>query len=118
MTKAETFLFTFIDGETGERADQLAPNEPAARLWLGDQWMFSDRCPLFAPPASVMRWDLIINDAQAEADKAKAAMMAAQPKPMAAKDEWTAYHAAGADYDRKSARATMLARMSIEAEGA
>lgn len=115
MTQVETFLYTFIDEETGEFADMLAPNESAARLWLGDQWMFSERCPLFAPPPGVGDWDALFRGAQAEADAARAAMMAARPEAKATMEQMVAYEAACAVYDRKAARLSRLSEMSIAA---
>jgi GxxExxY protein len=59
-------------------ADITAPNESAARLWLGGDWILADRCPLFGHPAEVGNWDGVVRDAQAQAAKAFDAMM---PKP-------------------------------------
>ena len=40
MVKITTFLYTLVDEETGELADIAAPNESAARLWLGGDWIY------------------------------------------------------------------------------
>jgi hypothetical protein len=115
MTKVETLHFTFIDEETDDFADQVAPDESTARLWLGDQWIFSDRCPLLAPPASVGDWDALLRGAQAKADAARAAMMAARPGAKATMEQMIAYEAACAVYDRKAARLSRLNEMSVAA---
>lgn len=115
MTKVETFLYTFVDEQTGELGDIMAPNESAARLWLGGDWIFSDRCPALAPPAGVGDWDLVVEDAQADAAAAKAVMMAAQPRGTATPEALRAFSEAVADHDRKRARVTKLIEMSVAA---
>jgi hypothetical protein len=70
MVKITTFLYTLVDEETGELADIAAPNESAARLWLGGDWILPDRCPLFAGPAEVADWDRVVKEAQSDADLA------------------------------------------------
>ncbi|MBX9842655.1 MAG: hypothetical protein K2Z80_12700 [Xanthobacteraceae bacterium] len=110
-------LFTFIDDESGELADIVAPNEAAARLWLGGEWILPDRCPLFAPPAAVGDWDRVVKDAQAEASQAFADMNAARPKrgTMASMEEVKAFNEATATYELKKARVTKLVGMSVAA---
>jgi hypothetical protein len=116
MTEPVTYLYTFTDEETGELADILAPNESAARLWLGGDWMHADRCPLFAPPSAVGDWRKIVKEAQGEAAKALAAMKAAQPAGMTTPEALAAYNDAVVDHERKAARATKLIKMSILSE--
>jgi hypothetical protein len=114
MSKITTILFTFVDEETGEFADITAPNEAAARLWLGGDWILPDRCPLFAAPADVGDWDRVVKEAQAEAQQAFAAMNAARPKSgaMTTPQALEAFEEA-AEHERKRARVTKLIEMSL-----
>jgi len=117
MTKITTFLYTFVDEETGELADITAPNESAARLWLGGDWILADRCPLFSQPAEVGKWDGVVKEAQVDAAKAFDAMNAAMPKPgtMATPESLKTFSDATTDYERKKARVTRLLNVSINA---
>jgi hypothetical protein len=117
MSKVTTFLYTFVDEETGELADITAPNESAARLWLGGDWILAGRCPLFSQPAEVGRWDGVVKEAQVEAAKAFDAMNAARPKPgtMTTAESLKAFNDATADYERKKARVTKLVNISVRA---
>ena len=63
MTKVVTSLYTFLDEETGVIADTVAPNESAARLSLGGDWILSHRCPLFSPPVDVGEWHDVVEKA-------------------------------------------------------
>jgi hypothetical protein len=108
-------LYTFVDNETGEFADESAPNEEAARLWLGDKWMFADQCPLLASPAAVGDWGALIKRAQGEVDAARAAMMSAQPGTNASMEELVAYQALCDIFDRKAARLSTFNEMSVAA---
>ena len=112
-----TFLYTFVDEETGEFADITAPNESAARLWLGGDWILASRCPLFGQPAEVGKWDRVIKDAQAEATKAFEVMNTSRPKPgaMTTPEALKALNDAEADYERKRDRVTKLLKMSVVA---
>ncbi len=71
-------LFTFQNQNTGEFADILAPNESAARLWLGGDWMHRDIAPLWAS-CEVGGTSTIIGEAQRQEREAHAAMVAANP---------------------------------------
>jgi hypothetical protein len=116
MTKPVTYLYTFIDNETGELADILAPNESAARLWLAGDWILPGRCPLFAPPANVGGWDKVIKDAQAEAAEAFEAMNAARPRPGRTTPEALRAHAdASVRHRCKRDRVTKLINMTVNA---
>ncbi len=115
MTKVITFLYTFLDEETGVLADIVAPNESAARLSLGDDWILADRCPLFSPPVEVDKWDGVVKKAQDEAAGAFEAMNAARPGPgtMTTPESLKAFSDATAVYERKKARVTKLLNMSV-----
>jgi hypothetical protein len=117
MTKVTTFLYTFVDEATGEFADITAPNESAARLWRGGDWILGGKCPLFGQPAEVGNWDGVVKDAQAEAAKAFGAMNAAMPKPgtITTPEALKAFNNATVDYERKKARVTKLLTMSVSA---
>jgi hypothetical protein len=117
MPKPTTFLFTFVDEATGEFADITAPNESAARLWLGGDWIFADRCPMFAQPSEVGDWEKIVRQAQAEAAAAFEAMNNAAPKlgTMTAPEALMVYNEAGAKYEKAKARVTKLLKMSVTA---
>jgi hypothetical protein len=117
MSQVTTFLYTFVDEQTGEFADITAPNESAARLWLGRDWILADRCPLFSPPAEVGKWNDVVKEAQTQAEEAFAAMNAARPKPgaMTTPEALNALNNASADYERKKTRVTKLLNMSVTA---
>jgi hypothetical protein len=57
------FLFTFEDQRTGDLADTIAPNEAAARLRLGGDWIDVKRAPLWAQPSEVGDLPRIIQEA-------------------------------------------------------
>lgn len=117
MTKVTTYLYTFIDEETGEFGDIVAPNESAARLALGGDWILPERCPLFAQPSGVGGWDKIVKQAQAEAAAAFDAMRAAAPKPgtMTTPDAFKDFNESNEKYEKAKARVTRLLKMSVAA---
>jgi hypothetical protein len=114
MSKITTFLYTLVDEETGELADIAAPNESAARLWLGGGWILPERCPLFAAPAEVADWDRVVKEAQSDADLAFANMNAARPKPgsITTTQVLQTFNEATAEFDRKKARVAKLLKIS------
>jgi hypothetical protein len=120
MAKVTTFLYTFIDEETGEFDDIAAPNESAARLWLGGKWILDGRCPLFSRAAEVGEWEGVVNEAQVEAANALDAMNTSMPKPgmpgtMTTTESFKSFNDAKADYERRKARVSKLVKMMLHA---
>ncbi len=115
MNEVTTFLYTFLDEETGVLADIIAPNESAARLSLGDDWILAERCPLFSTPAEVGKWNDVVLEAQIARDEAFKAMNAARPRPgtMTTPESLKAFDDAKTEYERKKARVTKLLNMSV-----
>lgn len=72
-------LFTFQDLETGELTDISAPNEAAARLWLGGVFTNVERTAAFGS-CSIGYLDKIIEQAQADERATHAAALAANPR--------------------------------------
>jgi hypothetical protein len=116
MTKIKGFLYTFIDEESGELDDIVAPNEQTARLHLGDDWIDASRCPLFSPPVDVGKWDSVVWDAHVDAGSAFDAMNAARPMSgsTTSPEALNAFNEATANHARKKARLTRLLKMSAD----
>jgi len=110
------FLFTFEDQTTGELADTIAPNEAAARLRLGGDWVNVERAPLWARPSEVGDLPRIIQEALHEERAAHAAVQAANPM---GKDRFTSPEAlkeftdAQEAHRRAQARRRALIEMSL-----
>jgi hypothetical protein len=102
------FLFTFEDQNTGELADTIAPNEAAARLQLGGDWVDVERAPLWAPPSEIGDMAKIIQQAQDEERAAHAAAQAANPM---GKGRFTTPEALKKFSDAEAAHAKALARV-------